>query len=72
MTEKMQQVLNLLSNFPEARQDEIADWIREEMDSDGRWSELYQRTESDLASLAAEAQEEYTTGETEELDADQL
>lgn len=55
-----------------ADQDSFADWLSAELDSDGRWADLFSRSQSELARLAEEALSEHSRGETEELDPEQL
>ena len=43
-----------------------------ELESEGRWADLFSRSQSELSRLAEEALLEHSSGETEELDPEQL
>jgi hypothetical protein len=72
MTQRLQEVISLLSNMPERDQDAYADWLMEELASEKRWEEAFARSPDTLAKLAEEALREYREGKTLPLDPDQL
>lgn len=72
MTELLEQVIAKLKTLPASEQDVIAAMILEELDSERRWDESFERSEDILAKLAAEAMIEYRAGKTQELDPETL
>jgi hypothetical protein len=55
------------SKLPEDEQEAFAAWILEELASERRWTECFEKSHDALAKLADEALEEYRKGQTKEL-----
>ena len=72
MTQELEKAIATAVALPSEEQDRIAALILEEIESDKRWRESFARSQSQLARLAREAQEEYASGKTELLDPDSL
>lgn len=68
MTKLLQDVFDEVAKLPPAEQEALARWLREELDSERRWSERFSRSGELLSSLATEALDEHRRGETRELD----
>lgn len=68
MTESLQRAFDAASQLPESEQDAIATWLLAELESERRWSDLFAASQDHLASLANEALDEHSRGETRELD----
>lgn len=72
MTELLEQAIAKVKNLPESEQDTIAAIILEELEDETKWDKSFTNSQDLLANLADEAMEEYTAGETKELDPKQL
>jgi hypothetical protein len=72
MTDLLQRAFDRASQLPPDEQDVFAAWMLEELQSERRWQELFDRSPGALAKLASEAIAEYEAGETEPLDPDAL
>ena len=69
MTESLQRAFDAASQLPATEQDAIGTWLLTELESEKKWSDLFARSQDQLASLAREALEEHSRGETLDLDA---
>ncbi len=56
---KLEQAFAEAAQLPPLEQEAFAAWILEELHSEGRWRELFARSEDVLAQLAEEALAEY-------------
>ena len=72
MTKLLEQAFEKAAELPDTEQDSFARWLLAELESETRWSKLFERSEDQLARLAEEALAEHARGETAELDPDQL
>ena len=72
MTELLEKAFAEASNMPQEAQDEFARWMLAELESERRWDHAFSDSADKLRDLAAEALEEYRSGNTEELDPDTL
>jgi len=72
MTKRLEQAFNEASKLPPREQDTLADWLLREFESERRWSELFANSQNTLSKLAAEALAEHRSGQTQELDPDQI
>jgi hypothetical protein len=72
MTSLLKKAFDRASGLPEDEQDALASILLEEMESERRWDEAFQRSRDQLASLAREALAEDERGETLPLDEDDL
>jgi len=74
MSELMEQAFQQAKQLPEADQEAIAAIILQEIESDGRWDELFARPESNdlLARLADQALAGVRAGQAKKLDLNDL
>ena len=72
MTRLLEEVFARVSELPADAQDELARWLLSELESERRWSKLFDESEDALARLAEEALAEHKRGETQELDPEKL
>jgi len=72
MTRLLEEALARVSELPADTQDELARWLLSELESERRWSKLFDESEDALARLAEEALAEHKRGETQELDPEKL
>ncbi|MGL6343411.1 MAG: hypothetical protein ACRC80_30255 [Waterburya sp.] len=72
MTELLEQAIAKIKNLPDNEQDTIAAIILEELEEETEWGQAFANSQDLLASLAAEAMQEYQAGETQELDPETL
>jgi hypothetical protein len=68
MTRALKKAFDAASKLPDAEQDALAAAILEELESERRWDELFQRSADALAKLAKEALAEDREGRTRPLD----
>ncbi|MEM8676063.1 MAG: hypothetical protein AAGF83_19665 [Cyanobacteria bacterium P01_G01_bin.67] len=68
MTELLEQAIAKVKNLSENEQDNIAVIILEELEAETKWDTSFANSQDLLANLAGEAMEEYTAGETKELE----
>jgi len=68
MTKALKNAFEAASKLPEAEQDALAAAILEELESERRWDELFERSADTLAKLAKEALDEDRAGRTRPLD----
>jgi hypothetical protein len=72
MTKLLEQAIAKIKNLPDNEQDTIAAIILEELEDEMKWEQAFSNSQDLLASLAAEAIQEYQGGETQELDPETL
>ncbi|MGL5078269.1 MAG: hypothetical protein ACRDBG_20920 [Waterburya sp.] len=72
MTELLEQAIAKIKDLPDNEQDTIAAIILEELEDEKKWEQAFANSQDLLASLAAEAMQEYQGGETQELDPEKL
>ena len=63
MTESLQHAFNAASQLPPAEQEALATWLLAELESEKKWSQLFQQSVGPLESLAREAVAEHLRGE---------
>lgn len=68
MTKSLKRAFEAASKLPDAEQDALAAAILEELESEKRWDELFQRSVDTLANLAKDALAEDRAGRTRPLD----
>jgi hypothetical protein len=68
VTKALRKAFEAASKLPEAEQDALAAAILEELESERRWDELFERSADRLARLAKEALAEDRAGRTRPLD----
>ena len=72
MTTRLEQAFTEASKLPPKEQDAFADWVLAELRSEEEWDRLFARSQEALSKLASEALAELRSGQTQELDPDQL
>jgi hypothetical protein len=68
----LERVMAEAAKLPEEEQEAFAALMLAELESEGRWDELFARSQDVLSKLAEEARREYRAGLTEPLDPDKL
>jgi hypothetical protein len=68
MTKALKKAFEAASKLPEVEQDALAAAILEELESERRWDELFQRSADTLSKLAKEALTEDRAGRTRPLE----
>jgi hypothetical protein len=72
MTRLREEAFARISELPADAQDELARWLLSELESERRWSKLFEKSGDVLDRLAEEALAEHRRGETKELDPNNL
>jgi len=72
MTGMLKKAFDEASRLPEKEQDELAQFMLDEIKSERQWSEAFARSGNRLRELADEAAREHELGETTALDPDRL
>jgi hypothetical protein len=72
MEKLLEKAVSEASKLPEREQEAIGAWLLAEIESERRWSELFERPGTVLERMADEALDERTRGLTTPLDPDQL
>jgi hypothetical protein len=72
MPELLKEAYAAIAELPESDQEAIASLILEELASERRWQQAFDRSADGLAKLADEALTEYRAGQTQPLDPDRL
>jgi hypothetical protein len=72
MTRLLEEAFARVSELPADAQDELARWLLSELESERRWSKMFDESGDALARLAEEARAEHRRRETEVLDPNKL
>lgn len=72
MTKLLEQAFTEASKLSPREQDALADWLLAELASERRWEKLFADSQEALSKLAAEALREHRSGQTQDLDSDQI
>lgn len=64
MTKLLEKAIKEISQLPEGEQDSLGALILEELASEERWAETFQKSKEELAKLAEEAISEFRAGQT--------
>ncbi len=72
MTTRLEQAWTEASKLSPKEQDALADWVLAELRSEKKWDKLFANSQEVLSKLASEAIAEYRSGQTKELNPDQL
>lgn len=72
MTDLLHEAFRRASSLPKSEQDALAKWLLRELEAERRWTELLSSSSNRIASLAAEAREEYQADRTDPLDPDSM
>lgn len=67
MTQLLEKALSEVANLPPSEQDALAAILLEELASEQKWSELFAKSQDQLARLAKEALVEHRAGKTKPL-----
>ena len=68
MTHLLKKAFEEASRLAEAEQDAVGQWLLDELASERRWNDAFQRSQEGLAKLADEAREEHRASHTRPLD----
>lgn len=60
------------ARLPPKEQDRLADWLLAELASERRWDQRFAESQDVLETLAAEALDEHSQGQTQELDPEKI
>ena len=72
MTRLLEKAFEKASELSEAEQDEFAEFILDELESERRWEETFEDSQDELEQLADEALDEHEAGGARELDLNRL
>ncbi len=72
MTTRLEQAFTEASKLSPKEQDALADWVLAELCSERQWDRLFANSQEALSKLASEAIAEHRSGQTQELNPDQL
>jgi hypothetical protein len=72
MTKLLEEALAKVRILPEAEQNAIAQIVLDEIESEKRWDELFQKSPEKLARLADKAWAEHEAGKSQPLNPDDL
>lgn len=72
MTKLLEKAIAELSKLPEAQQENMAQWILDELQDDARWDQAFSTSLPSLEALAKKALEDYHKGQTYLLNPDEL
>jgi len=68
MTDRLEHAFAEASKLPPDQQDQLAEWLLDELADDERWAQRFTETADTLARLAREAQDEHRDGATQDID----
>ena len=72
MTTRLEQVFTEASKLSPKEQDALVDWVLAELRSEKKWDKLFASSQEVLSKLASEALAEHHSGQTQELNPDEL
>ena len=72
MTTRLEQAFTEASKLSPKEQDALADWVLSELRSEKKWDRLFANSQEELSKLSSEALAEYHSGQTQELNPDEL
>ena len=72
MTTRLEQAFTEASKLSPKEQDALADWVLAELRSEKKWDKLFASSQDVLSKLASEAIIEHRSGQTKELNPDEL
>jgi hypothetical protein len=67
MTHLLKKAMSEVERLPESEQDAVAALVLEELASEKRWTELFEKSQDKLAKLAENALADYAAGRTKPL-----
>lgn len=72
MTKLLAKAMAKISKLPERDQDALASWILDELKSEERWANLFEKSQDLLGKMADEALQEHREGKTKLLNPDEI
>ena len=72
MTDALDSAFAKVSKLPNDQQDAFAQWILEELESEQRWAQSFEKSQDMLEMLANKALKDFREDKTQELDVDDL
>jgi len=72
MTRLLEKAFERASELSEAEQDDFAEFILDELESERRWEQAFEDSQDELEQLADEALNEHEAGDSQELDPNRL
>jgi hypothetical protein len=72
MTRLLEKAFEKASELSETEQDEFAEFILDELESERRWEQAFEDSQDELEQLADEALAEHEAGDFQELDPNRL
>lgn len=72
MTKLLKQAFDEVSKLPDGEQDAVAKWLLAEVQSDRRWTEMFEHSQDVLSEMAQEALDEHEKGKTKRLSSELL
>ena len=72
MTELLEKAIAELAKLPEAQQENMAQWILDELADEARWDQAFAGSLPQLEKLGKKALDDYHAGRTQELNPDEL
>jgi hypothetical protein len=72
ITRLLDKAFEKASELSEADQDDFAEFILDELESERRWEQAFEDSQDELEQLADEALDEHEAGNSEELDSNRL
>lgn len=72
MTKLLEKAFEEAAKLPAGDQDNLAEWLLAEIESDEHWSRQFAASSDQLAELARRALAEHAAGETKDLDPDAI
>ena len=72
MEKLLEKAVSEASKLPESEQEALGAWLLAEIESERRWSDLFERPGTVMERMADEALDEHARGLTTPLDPDQL
>lgn len=72
MTRLLEEAFEKASELSEAEQDDFAELILDELESDRRWEQAFEDSQDALEQLADEALDEHEAGDAQERDPNRL
>jgi hypothetical protein len=72
MTRLLEKAFEKASELSETEQDDFAEFILDELESERRWGQAFVDSQDELEQLADEALEEHEAGNSEKLDSNRL
>lgn len=72
MVRLLEKAIEELSRLPEGEQEQMAQWILDELEDELRWNRTFAASQSKLEQLGKKALADHQAGRTQDLDPDAL